>query len=490
MGHRAWVLVSLGALAVGAWTVGASRSQRPAPLRFACWYWHQPFRLTPDERQQMVAARIERLYVYAGTLVARDGALRLTRLQQWTSPPPGELFAVIRVHPRAIGSLLGPAGAAQAAALMRRARLPRAVRGVQWDVDVPTSRLGDYARFLRGLRRGLPPGRALSVTALPDWLRSREYRAVCEAVDEVAPQFYGNYWPEAGQRPPALWETRDLLTAVRRSAGGRARVWMGLPAYGRCVVMDARARPVGVRHDLDPEAPLDDPAWEVEARDTRWERWTGEDGPSPVEDTLGLRCRESAAAGPMEAPPGTRLWFQWPRADGLQAAVAAIRAMSVPGVEGICLFRWPAPGEPLAFPISSIAGAVAAGAPVDPSARLEVRFARAGRTVNVSVLNSGIACPILDGGITVELLAPRGAEVLADGPVEWQWANQPASPLRGDRAVFARPLLRSGSRWEVCRVIRCPGPVQTKVRWQGLDGRWQTATTWEPESGETVGGTP
>ena len=36
----------------------------------------------------------------------------------------------------------------------------------------------------------------------PDWLRSREYGALCGAVDEIAPQFYGNEWPRPGHRLP------------------------------------------------------------------------------------------------------------------------------------------------------------------------------------------------------------------------------------------------------------------------------------------------
>jgi hypothetical protein len=478
--RRAWLL-TLAALAACAWTAHRPRLPARQPLRFACWYWHHPFRLTRGERQQLRAARIGRLYVYGGTVVARGGALRLTRTQQWESRAPCELFVVLRVHPQAIEALLSPAGAARAAALLRSAPLPRTVGGVQWDADIPTARLGEYARFLHRFRPSLAPGQVLSVTALPDWLRAREYRAVCEAVDEVAPQFYGNDWPEAGRRPPPLWETRDLLAAVRRSAAGRARVWVGLPAYGRCVVMDADSRPVGVRHDLDPERLLEEPSWELEAGDTRSDQSRGGSGPAPVEDTLTLHCRESAVAGPMEAPPGTRLWFQWPRADGLRSAVAAIRTLSLSGVEGVCFFRWPAPEEPLAVPTASIAAAVEPAPPLaGPGSPLAVRLNRADRTVSVTVLNPDVASPLLDEGITLQVLPPRGAEVLADGPVAWQRADEPSSARRGDRVVLTRPLLRPGSRWEACQVVSCSGPVQATVRWKGPDGHWQTRMAREP----------
>src|SRR5207248_1760124 len=58
------------------------------PLRFACWYWHRPFQLSADEQRQLRQSRIERLYVYDGTVAAHDGELRLIRRQQWSPPTP------------------------------------------------------------------------------------------------------------------------------------------------------------------------------------------------------------------------------------------------------------------------------------------------------------------------------------------------------------------------------------------------------------------
>jgi hypothetical protein len=483
------VVLGLLALACGAWArwsplwPSRAASSRRMPLRYACWYWHRPFRLTGTDERWLSEARIGRLYVYAGTLVARGGELRLVRTQQWETMARCERYAVIRVHPAAIPGLLAPAGAARAAALLRSEPRLRALRGIQWDADVPTAHLGEYARFLRGFRTSLEPGQTLSVTALPDWLRSDAYDALCDAVDEVAPQFYGNHWPRPGAPPPALWETRDLLPAIRRSAHGRAQVWVGLPAYGRCVVFDAAGRPVGVRHDLDPDRLLEDPAWAVEASDTRRERWRSADrgetgGPGvPVEDTVALRCREPALAGPFEAPAGTHLWFQWPRAGGLRAAIQEVQAVAPAGVAGVCFFRWPEPGEPLAFPASSIAAAAHPGAvPAGTEPELQVRLSRSGSSVAVTVRNSGSDSPLLGDGLTLGVAPPRGAAVLADGPVTWERGNELASAARGERAVFSRPVLRPGRSWEACRIEGARGPVQANVRWRGADGRRHEAT--------------
>jgi uncharacterized protein DUF3142 len=476
--HPALILAVLAACGLMA-RVHSGRT-RGHPLRYACWYWHRPFRLTGDEQRQMREAHIERLYVYAGTLEARGGDIQLARRQAWSSAAPCPVYAVVRVHPAANGALLAPDGAARAETLIRSDVRLHHAPGIQWDADVPTGRLTDYARFLRNLRALMPRGQALSITALPDWLRSRDYARLCDTVDEVAPQFYGNQWPEPGRRPPLLWETRRLIDAARRSARGRARVWIGLPAYGRCVVMDAAGRPVGMRHDLDPDELLDDPAWEVEAADTRFERWNREGPAVPVEDTLALDCRERAGVGPFEVPAGTRLWFQWPRADGLRSAVRELRASAPAGVDGVCFFRWPAPGEPLALPAAAMAAAVPqTGRGADPGVGLEVRLTRADRAVRVTMLNHGLDSPLLTHGIELEVLPPAGAEVQADGPVAWRRGGERASALRGDRAVFVRPLLRPGSRWEACQVDPALGSVQATIRWRGLEGQWHERSFWD-----------
>jgi hypothetical protein len=103
-----------------------------------------------------------------------------------------------------------------------------------------------------------------------------------------------------------------------------------------------------------------------------------------------------------------------------------------------------------------------------------VRLQRRGRTVRVAVVNGGADSPRLPRGVTLEVTLPRGAAVMADSPVFWGQNDRPASALRGDRAVFNRPLLRPGRRWEVCQVTGCDGPVQVVVRWQDGDGHLQS----------------
>src|SRR5437879_5360156 len=113
-----------------------ARPPRRPPLRYACWYWNRPFRLTAGVQHELQAAHVERLYVYAGTVVEQGEALRLVRAQQWETRVPCALYAVFRVHPAANDRLLAPSGLSQATTLLRQAGLPRTVRGIQWDADI------------------------------------------------------------------------------------------------------------------------------------------------------------------------------------------------------------------------------------------------------------------------------------------------------------------------------------------------------------------
>ncbi|MCC2670782.1 MAG: hypothetical protein K0Q72_3253, partial [Armatimonadetes bacterium] len=403
MGRFARPAVLLTAVAA-TWGLGTRLSAgSPPPFQRAWWYWHHPFRLSAAEVGQLRTAGCSRLYVHAGTLEPQAGRLTLTSRQQWLTPAPGELFAVLRVHPAAHRLLLGEGGPDALVDLLYSARLPESVRAVQLDADIPTAQLRAYAATLRRVRQRLPDGWELSITALPDWLRSQEYSRLCESVDEIAPQFYGNRWPEAGKRPPALWEAESLLSQVRRSAAGRARVWVGLPSYGRCIVLEPRGRPIGVRHDLAPEPLLDDADWSTIAAEAR--------GGAVTEDTLALRAEAEALAGPLTVAAGSALWFQWPRLDALERVTGEIEALRLPRVAGACYFRWPAPGEPLAprQPYVSPSTGVS----------LQVTAERSGRSVLVRVVNRGTDAPLPSAGVRLEVQT-GGAEVVSNSPVEYR----------------------------------------------------------------------
>lgn len=453
------------ALLGGGWALsGPPHSARPAFQR-AWWYWHHPFRLSSAEARDLRHADCARLYVHAGTLVVRNGRLELTSPQRFESAAPCPLYAVLRVHPGAHPVLLSPAGASEVATLLRKARLPTAVRGLQVDADIPTASLSEYARLLAEVRRQLPAGWGLSVTALPDWLGSRGYARVCDAVDEVAPQFYGNRWPIAGRKPPPLWETAELARQAGRATAGRARAWIGLPSYGRCLVLDPHGRPVGVRHDLDPDGLTESADWEVRSAATRSE------GELSVEDGLTLRAATDTLAGPLAVASGTTLWFQWPRVDALQRSERELAAQHDPRLAGVCYFRWPAPAEPLALRPQPHTEA-------SPASALTLMFQQSTEGARLVVGNEGVDAPRLPEGLRVTLTG-EFSDLQAES-AEYRCGDAHCSPLRADRVLFSRVLLRPGAHWTVCRLPRPAGPYSARLTWSDGQGAPHALTATLP----------
>jgi hypothetical protein len=98
------------------------------------------------------------------------------------------------------------------------------------------------------------------------------------------------------------------------------------------------------------------------------------------------------------------------------------------------------------------------------------------------VRNTGSDSPVLGDDVTLAVAPPQGAEVLADGPVTWERGDEVASAVRGERAVFARPVLRPGRNWEACRVENARGSMRASVHWRGADGRRHMATVREGDA--------
>lgn len=116
----------------------------------------------------------------------------------------------------------------------------RSIIGLQIDYDCPTSRLSDYAAFLKALHRALPPETHLSITALLDWFRPEtRIQEVVNAVDEFVPQFY-----DAGSQRQAsgIAETIDVdkWAPIFNSLGVPYRI--GISSFGRIARKRANAK--------------------------------------------------------------------------------------------------------------------------------------------------------------------------------------------------------------------------------------------------------
>jgi uncharacterized protein DUF3142 len=392
------------------------RAEDLRPFEVAYWLWPVPGdRYAPAVRGQPV----DRLYVQVGQLAASP-----TAQARWPSglPPARACVAVWRSDqaappdPAAIDALVRQYGRLREEA----ARAGRPVRGLQLDVDCPTARLADYAAFLRQLRRRLPDGDELSITALLDWFRPRTgVAAVVAETDEYVPQFYDTAPSGAELR---VAEPVDARWGETFEALGRP-YRLGLASFGRILrtrtVSPGEVERVAFR-DL---APLDLP------RGLEPLGWTRSAAGEVV-----ARWRATAQARHPELPPDSRLEMVLPSPESVRAGVEAARSWKG-RCAGVVFFRWPAEGEALVLSPAEVGAALAPARPPAPSRLIATDGAcRPRRCTDLSV--------------SVEdrfAAAPLRLRLAASAEVDYMLAARPDS------------LTASGSRRLVAAVPAYPG---------------------------------
>ncbi len=112
---------------------------------------------------------------------------------------------------------------------------------VQVDFDCPTSRLRGFADLLTALRRILP-GERWTFTALPAWLRSRDFSVLARAADGYVLQVHSFETGGAAERrpPTTLCDPVRARQAVERAARLGMPFRVALPTYSYRLVLDAQ----------------------------------------------------------------------------------------------------------------------------------------------------------------------------------------------------------------------------------------------------------
>ena len=115
------------------------------------------------------------------------------------------------------------------------------VVGIQLDIDSPTGARSRYAALLAEVRKGMPAGLQLSITALLDWFRDGTPIAeVIRATDEFVPQFYDiapSPFYGAGGAIGADFDGAEWAPKLNRF-GKRFRI--GISAFGRARFVSRR----------------------------------------------------------------------------------------------------------------------------------------------------------------------------------------------------------------------------------------------------------
>ncbi|WP_404937960.1 DUF3142 domain-containing protein [Pseudomonas sp. JDS08PS003] len=119
--------------------------------------------------------------------------------------------------------------------------------GIEIDHDAGTARLPAYATLLERLRAVLPSQLALSITALPAWLDSRELPDLLAKVDSSVLQVHAVSDPRHG-----LFDPQQAEQWARRWARVSDKpFYLALPAYGVALLPGTEGAPL-----VESEAPL------------------------------------------------------------------------------------------------------------------------------------------------------------------------------------------------------------------------------------------
>lgn len=322
-------------------------SSQPAPetLTSGFWFWQDT---AVDKTRQY--SPVDVLFVQVGTL-EHEGmpfqvAARASAGGRWSLwarlpdhlPKAREYWVVFRYAAQGVPAIEAAPLIVREAARMQEDAAVRGLKlkGIQLDIDSPTNSLPQYAAFLAEVRKGLPPGLGLSITALLDWFRGGTgVEEVISQTDEFVPQFY-----DLGKRN--LFGGENAIAAKIDAAhwgpifnrfGKPFRV--GIASFGRAERAPAAARTPLFFNDL---RPLD----LATRRDFRLEVSRNSAGELVL--NYGVTRKLTAAYNHLE--PGDAIQFILPTPEAVRSATSDARRMGG-HLAGIVYFRWPGANESL-----------------------------------------------------------------------------------------------------------------------------------------------
>jgi len=318
--------------------------QPPAKWTTGFWFWngHSGDVLPESET-------LDVLYLHAGTIRKEIGQYAR---EPWSIdgefpdqlPAAREYWLVFRYERQQVPDLAAaPILARQASMLLEGGRRRHLnIAGIQLDIDSPTGSLPQYAAFLREVRRSLPHGAEISITALLDWFRHGTAIAdVVKEVDEFVPQFYDLGDPASYGRESAIAARFDAAQwgPVFNRFGKRFRI--GISTFGRARSRwgESPSRPhhsaIRFLDDLTPLYIAVNSAFNLQTTRNEAE-----------ELVLTYRAARKIRIGYNQFEAGETVQFILATPDAVRAAVQSAQRMRG-YCAGVVFFRWPASDESL-----------------------------------------------------------------------------------------------------------------------------------------------
>lgn len=429
-----------------------SLSSRPRPSGWSTgfWFWHGS--ALDAER---FPGPVDVLYVHAGYIRGGEDSrfIRPTsRERSWTAfgalpeelPAAREYWLVWRFERQGVPDL--PAAPPVAREFARLAETARGLRlnvaGVQLDIDSPTAALPEYARFIQALRKELPQGTEISITALLDWFRAGTAvgRVIREA-DEFVPQFYDVQGRDDYGGGAAIAAPVDAARWGPAFRGFGKRFRVGISTFGRARMAEAAEGAAGRR----PGAALfRDLALMDVAANSAFEMQSTRNQAGEL--VLSYRASRSARIGYRGFHPGDTVQFILAAPESVRAAVESVRQMGGP-VAGVVFFRWPAFNESLTMqPGEALAAAGTPAAFAETRARVHAVDGRCAAVECVDLYLQG-AAPLAPKAVRYVIRASTALEYFVPEP------NMPVRMTGPNRLELRVPPFGGRARFYLGRAV-------------------------------------
>jgi len=214
----------------------------------AFWVWNRRVELSSEERQ-LLASMNATLFWHVGELDLRAGREPLNTEKHWqwrASVPEGEGVPVIEVVPVVRLNLSPSANLRGQELISELAGFANPKGYLEIDYDCPDSLLGEYADFLRALRKRVPH---LSATALGGWSHNSAFGILQESVEGLEVMFY-DLAPDMGpisatQPPRPLLDPVELQNQLQEWSRCKIPWRAGVPNFCRLTVFDPEGKSLG-----------------------------------------------------------------------------------------------------------------------------------------------------------------------------------------------------------------------------------------------------
>lgn len=233
------------------WLIGCIFPQSLSDFsRNAFYVWQQTSAVLVQEAIDRSLEQTSCYMIYAGDFLLQDEQLRLVRKRQdWdflgrTLKPITLVFRFEGSFPKILqnpdsSKIVVPIMEGIQTVLMDAKVSHVHIQDIQLDYDCYTSKLADYCRFLHQLHASLKT-HSLSITALPDWLRSPSFPSLVQETDYYVLQVHSLDQPSTIHDDVEIFDRSNLYRYFQLAARISTPYYLALPTYGYRMIFDGK----------------------------------------------------------------------------------------------------------------------------------------------------------------------------------------------------------------------------------------------------------